>query len=69
VRRPQGHAELRPEVVALAKALRRCTKAGQRSLREISRELAERGHFNAPGRPFSASSLANMLDAASNRRG
>jgi DNA invertase Pin-like site-specific DNA recombinase len=57
----KGHAELRPEVVALAKALRRKTKAGRRSLRDISRELAERGHLNSRGQPFSASSLANML--------
>jgi hypothetical protein len=38
--------KLRPEVVVLAKALRRKTKAGQRSLRQISAELAARGHLN-----------------------
>jgi hypothetical protein len=49
-------------VVALAKALRRKTKAGQRSLCEISRELAARGHLNRNGRPFSAPSVMNMLN-------
>jgi hypothetical protein len=57
----KGHAELRPEVVALAKALRRRTKAGQRSLRQTSAELAARGHLNREGKPFSATSVMNML--------
>jgi hypothetical protein len=62
VRRPAGPPEIRPDVVALAKALRRKTKAGVRSLRQISAELAARGHLNREGKPFSASSLAKMLD-------
>lgn len=57
-----GHLELRPDVVALAKALRRKTKAGVRSLREISAELAARGFLNRNGRPFSAPSVMNMLN-------
>jgi DNA invertase Pin-like site-specific DNA recombinase len=57
----KGHAELRPEVVAMAKALRRKTKAGQLSLRDISRELAAAGHLNRDGRSFSASSVSKML--------
>jgi DNA invertase Pin-like site-specific DNA recombinase len=56
-----GHIELRPDVVAMAKALRRKTKAGQRSLRQISAELAARGHLNREGKPFSATSVMNML--------
>jgi DNA invertase Pin-like site-specific DNA recombinase len=56
-----GHLELRPGVVALAKALRRKTKAGQRSMRQISAELAARGHLNRDGRPFSAASVMKML--------
>jgi len=48
-------------VVTLAKALRRKTKAGVRSLRQISAELAARGHLNREGRPFSAASVMNML--------
>jgi 4-aminobutyrate aminotransferase-like enzyme len=61
VRRPPGHLEIRPDVVTLAKALRRKTKAGVRSLRQISAELAARGHLNREGRPFSAASVMNML--------
>ena len=57
----RSHAELRPEVVALAKELRGKRRKG-RSLREISRELAARGHLNEAGRPFSAVSVSNMLE-------
>jgi DNA invertase Pin-like site-specific DNA recombinase len=58
----RAHAELRPDVVALAKDLRRKPRRGPRpSLRDVSRELAERGHVNAFGRPFSAASVRNML--------
>ena len=42
-----SHVELRPELVALVRQLRRRRpKGGQRSLREIAAELAQRGHFN-----------------------
>jgi DNA invertase Pin-like site-specific DNA recombinase len=59
-----SHSERRPEVVALAKRLRRHRlKHGPRSLREISAELAKRGHLNDAGRPFAAVSIANMLEA------
>ena len=41
----KSHAELRPELVALVRRLRRKRpKGGQRSLREIAAELAQRGH-------------------------
>jgi DNA invertase Pin-like site-specific DNA recombinase len=57
-----SHMELRPDVVALAKDLRRkWGKMPQRSLRQISAELAARGHFNSKGRPFSAVSVMKML--------
>jgi hypothetical protein len=36
-------------------------KGGQRSLREISAELAARGIMNERGQPFSAASIASML--------
>jgi hypothetical protein len=36
-------------------------KGGQRSLREISAELAARGHLNERGVPFSAASISAML--------
>jgi hypothetical protein len=58
----KSHAELRPELVALVRQLRRKRpKGGQRSLREISAELAARGHLNERGVPFSAASIASML--------
>jgi DNA invertase Pin-like site-specific DNA recombinase len=57
-----SHAELNPDMVALARQLRRKRpKGGQRSLREISRELAARGYLNQQGRPFAAISIRNML--------
>ena len=64
----KSHAELRPEVVALAKQLRRKRpKGGQRSLREISRELAQLDHFNEAGKPFSAVSVMNLLGQRSGK--
>jgi DNA invertase Pin-like site-specific DNA recombinase len=59
----RSHAELNPDLVALARQLRRKRpKGGQRSLRGISRELAERGYLNQLGKPFSAASVASMLE-------
>jgi DNA invertase Pin-like site-specific DNA recombinase len=58
----KSHTELRPEVVALAKKLRRRNPKGrQRSLREISKELAARGFTNDRGKPFNPGSVAAML--------
>jgi hypothetical protein len=54
-------AEINPELVQEAKLLRRRTKAGQRSLREIAVELASRGHLNERGAVFSPSSVASIL--------
>jgi hypothetical protein len=49
-------------VVALACRLRRKRpKGGQRSLRDVAAELAQRGHLNEQGRPFSAASVRSML--------
>ena len=60
----KSHAELRPELVALVRQLRRKRpKGGQRSLRNISAELTIRGHLNERGQPFSAASIASMLQA------
>ena len=57
-----SHVEKRPEVVALAKQLRRKRRKGRRlSLREISAELAAAGHVNDGGRPYAATSVKNML--------
>jgi hypothetical protein len=52
----------RPEVVALARKLRRRKpKAGQRSLREVSKALADQGFLNERGKPYAAKSVASML--------
>jgi DNA invertase Pin-like site-specific DNA recombinase len=56
----KSHAELRPDVVALVRQLRRRRKR-RLSLRKISAELAERGFVNEHGRPFSAASINSML--------
>jgi DNA invertase Pin-like site-specific DNA recombinase len=58
----KSHAELRPELVALVRQLRRKRpKGGQRSLREIAAELAQRGIMNERGMPFAAASINSML--------
>ncbi len=58
----RSHAELNPDMVALARRLRRKRpKGGRRSLRNIAAELAERGFLNQRGAPFSAASVASML--------
>jgi DNA invertase Pin-like site-specific DNA recombinase len=55
-------SETRPEVVALARKLRRRKpKGGQLSLRGVATELAERGFLNEKGRPYAAKSVASML--------
>src|SRR4051812_43600545 len=60
----KSHAELRPEVVAEAKRLRRRRpKGGQRSYRQIASELAQAGYSNSRRRPFSASSIKAMIEA------
>jgi DNA invertase Pin-like site-specific DNA recombinase len=57
-----SHAETRPDVVALAKALARKRSKGKRpSLRAIAASLAAEGHLNERGRPFAAKSVAAML--------
>jgi DNA invertase Pin-like site-specific DNA recombinase len=55
-------SETRPEVVALARKLRRRRpEGGQLSLRVVSKELAARGFFNEFGKPYAAKSVASML--------
>jgi DNA invertase Pin-like site-specific DNA recombinase len=55
-------SETRPEVVALARRLRRRRpKGGQLSLRGVSSELAARGFLNERGKPYAAKSIASML--------
>jgi DNA invertase Pin-like site-specific DNA recombinase len=58
----KSHREARPEVVALARKLRRQRpKAGQLSLRAISEKLAAHGLLNERGKPYAAKSVACML--------
>lgn len=58
----RSHAELNPQMVALAKRLRRKRpKGGQRSLREVAAELAKHGYRNQRGKVFSAMSVRSML--------
>jgi DNA invertase Pin-like site-specific DNA recombinase len=58
----KSHAEARPDVVKLAKALaRKKPKGGRLSLRAIAAELAARGFLNERGQPFNAKSIAAML--------
>ena len=60
----KSHAERNPELVALVRQLRRKRpKGGQRSLRDVSAELSQRGIMNERGQPFSAASINSMLNA------
>jgi hypothetical protein len=61
----KSHGELRPDVVALAKRLRRASsKTGRRrSLREIAAELARVGHLNERGQPYAAQSIKMLLSS------
>src|SRR6187397_2609832 len=55
-------SETRPEVVALARKLRRRKpQGGQLSLRGVASELAARGFLNERGKPYAAKSVARML--------
>lgn len=55
-------AETRPEVVAVAKRLRRKRpKAGQMSLRAIAAELAKAGYVNENGKPYNPKSVLSMV--------
>jgi DNA invertase Pin-like site-specific DNA recombinase len=58
----RSHIEARPEVVAMARQLRRKRpKGGQRSLRKIAAELERTGHLNERGLRYSAASVQHML--------
>ena len=53
----QSHAEIRPEVVALARKLR----SKGLSLRGIGEKLASAGYLNEAGRPYAPQSIKSML--------
>jgi len=60
----KSHGEINPEMVALARRLRRRRpKGGQLSLRAVSKELAAAGYLNERGKPYAAKSVASMLVA------
>lgn len=55
-------AEMRPNVVTLAKKLSRARpKGGKRSLREIAAELTTAGHLTRAGTPYGATAVKRML--------
>ena len=58
--------EVNPEVIALVKRLRRRNpRTGRRkSLRAISREIADLGYRNIHDEPFAAESIAGMIRQA-----
>lgn len=59
----KGHGQLRPDVVALAKRLRRASpKTGDRlSYRDIAARLADAGHLNERGQPYNPKSVRAMV--------
>ena len=58
----KSHREKNPEMVVLARKLRRKRpKGGQLSLRAVSKELAAQGYLNERGNPYAAKSVASML--------
>jgi hypothetical protein len=58
----KSHAELRPDVVALARTLaRKRPKGGKRSLRQIAAELEAQGHLNEVGKRYAATAISRML--------
>lgn len=60
----KSHAEIRPEVVELAKQLRRKKpKGGQLSFAQIGQELATRGYMTSKGTPFGPSAVMAMVNA------
>ena len=55
----ESMAELRPELVALARQLKR--KRPKPTLRAIAAELAAQGHLASSGKPFEASVVMRMV--------
>jgi DNA invertase Pin-like site-specific DNA recombinase len=66
----KSHAELQPDMVALAKRLYRPDRQTKRrrSLRKISAGLAAAGFLNERGQPFAAKSVKAMLGARLDKR-
>lgn len=63
-RKSYAEMERGPEMIALARQLRRKRpKGGQLSLREIADQLAQAGFVTGRGRPYAAAAVAKMLEA------
>src|SRR5918994_7683688 len=60
----KSYVEISPEMVAMAKKLRRYKVQGRkRTLREIAGELAESGFVTGKGKPYAAAAIAKMIEA------
>jgi DNA invertase Pin-like site-specific DNA recombinase len=60
----KNYAEINPEMVALAKKLRRYpVKGRRRSLRQVADELAAAGYVSSGGTPYTATAVQRMLNA------
>jgi hypothetical protein len=58
----KNYAEISPEMVALAKKLRRYPiKGRRRSLRQVADELAATGYVSSIGTPYTATAILRML--------
>jgi DNA invertase Pin-like site-specific DNA recombinase len=58
----KNYAEINPEMVALARKLRRYKVQGRkRTLREIASELAKAGFITGTGKPYAAAAVAKMV--------
>ena len=58
----KSYAEARPEMVELARKLRRPYPDRRPvSLRKVSAALAERGYVASTGRPYEAAAVASMM--------
>jgi DNA invertase Pin-like site-specific DNA recombinase len=60
----KNYAEINPEMVALAKKLRRYKVQGRkRNLRDIADELALAGFVTGTGKPYAAAAVVEMIEA------
>lgn len=58
----KSHEERRPDVVRLARKLRRKPRNGKRlSYRDVAAHLAQQGHMNSSGKPFGPSAIKSMI--------
>ena len=62
----KNYAEINPEMVALARKLRRYPiKGRRRSLRQVASELAAAGYVSSVGTPYAAMAVSRMLEGQS----